>query len=207
MSKHLAAARIEELLEKLGVLRCTRGSLITKVEANHFDMRAYHVATMSLAHEVMLLVVECVVLVLASVVLEAAGAYCCWRWCCRDTATRECQGSLPKHEGVSEKAIEIGVFSQAKADGSNPARRASHCAAATRLADKGVVDLIKRLMRGQCAQAMTEEAAAALLFVRRRLVSRPGGLALTDDAGATREFLRSARRSRSTTVDAGRSRT
>ena len=45
-------------------------------------------------------------------------------------------------------------------------------------------DLIKRLLRGPGAQALTEEAAGALLFVRRRLGSRAGGLALTDDAGA-----------------------
>ena len=32
-------------------------SLITKVEANDFDARAVHVATVSLAHKVMLLVV------------------------------------------------------------------------------------------------------------------------------------------------------
>ena len=34
--------------------------------------------------------------------------------------------------------------------------------------------------RGDCC----EGAAVALLFVRRRLRSRPAGLALTDDAGA-----------------------
>ena len=45
--------------------------------------------------------------------------------------------------------------------------------------------LVKRLMRGNGAQALTEEAAAAPLIVRRRLGSRPGGLALTEDAGAT----------------------
>ena len=45
-------------------------------------------------------------------------------------------------------------------------------------------DLIERLLPGCGAQALTEEAAAALLFVNRRLGSRPGGLALTDDAGA-----------------------
>ena len=43
-------------------------------------------------------------------------------------------------------------------------------------------DMIKRLMRGRDAQALTE-AAATLLFVRRRLSSRPGGLALTHDFG------------------------
>ena len=80
-------------------------SLITRVEANHFDGRTGHVATVSLAHEVMLLVVECVVLVFALVVLAAAGAYCYRRRCCRDTATRECRGSLPKHDGASENAI------------------------------------------------------------------------------------------------------
>ena len=71
-------------------------SLITRVWANHSDARADHVATVSLAHEVVLLVVECVVLVLELVVLAAAVACCCWHWCCRDTATRDCHGSLPK---------------------------------------------------------------------------------------------------------------
>ena len=73
-------------LSKLGVRRCTRelvvASLISTVEANHFDARADHVATVSLAHEVMLLVVGCTVLVLALVVLTAA---CC---CCRDCHSR-----------------------------------------------------------------------------------------------------------------------
>ena len=45
-------------------------------------------------------------------------------------------------------------------------------------------DLIKRLLRGRGAQALTEEAPVAPLFVKRRLGSRPGGLDLTDDAGA-----------------------
>ena len=45
-------------------------------------------------------------------------------------------------------------------------------------------DLIKKLMRGRRAQARTEEAAVALLLVRRRLGSRLGGLTLTGDAGA-----------------------
>ena len=78
MTKHLAAARVEELLSKLGVRRCARelavASLITRVDAEHFDGRTYHLATVSLAHEVMLLVVECVVLVLALVFLAAAGS-------------------------------------------------------------------------------------------------------------------------------------
>ena len=47
-------------------------SLITSVEANHFDARADHVATVSLAHEVMVLVVGCVVLVLVTPPLESA---------------------------------------------------------------------------------------------------------------------------------------
>ena len=51
-------------------------SLITKVEANDFDARAVHVTTVSLAHEVMLLIVVCVVLVLALVALAGAGADC-----------------------------------------------------------------------------------------------------------------------------------
>ena len=37
-------------------------SLITRIEADHFDVRTDHVATVTLAHEVVLLVVECVVL-------------------------------------------------------------------------------------------------------------------------------------------------
>ena len=142
MTKHLAPARVEELLSKLGVRRCTTGlvvaSLITKVGANHFDARADHVATVSLAHEVTLLVVGCVVLVLALVVLAVAGPYCCWHRCCRDTATRECQGSLPRYEGVSETAIgPIRGVRQAKADAGNSARRASRCVVATWLVDKG----------------------------------------------------------------------
>ena len=80
----------------------------------------------------------------------------------------------------------LRVFSQANADASNPAKRASRCVVTTWLADKGLLeDLIERLSRGHGAQALTEEAAVALLFVRRRLGSRPGGLALTDDAGAS----------------------
>ena len=45
-------------------------------------------------------------------------------------------------------------------------------------------DLIKRPLRERGAQVLTEEAAVALLFVRRRSGSMMGGLALTDDAGA-----------------------
>ena len=51
--------------------------LITSVEVNHFDAHADHVATVSFAHEVILLVVGCVVLVLALAMPAAAGAYCC----------------------------------------------------------------------------------------------------------------------------------
>ena len=75
-------------------------SLTTRVEADYLDGRDSqpctrgHVAGRGV----------CVVLVLALVVpAAAAAAYCCWRRCCRDTATRECWRSLPKHEGVSEK--------------------------------------------------------------------------------------------------------
>ena len=62
MTKHLAAARVEELLAKLGVRPCTRGLvvayLITKVEANDFDARAVHVATVSFAQWGRLLVAQ-----------------------------------------------------------------------------------------------------------------------------------------------------
>ena len=67
-------------------------SLITKVEVNDFDVRVVHVTTVSLAHEVMLLIVGCVVLVLALVALAGAGAGCWWHKCCRDTAPREHRG-------------------------------------------------------------------------------------------------------------------
>ena len=63
------------VLSKLGGRRVI-ASLNTRVEANHFDARSDHVATVSLAHEA---------LVLALVVLAGAGACCCWRWCCRGT--------------------------------------------------------------------------------------------------------------------------
>ena len=126
LTKHLAAARAVELLAKLGVRRCTRGlvvaSLITKAEANDFDARAVHVATVSLAHKVMLLVVGCVILVLALVALAGAGADCWWHRCCRDTA----------HSRVPE------VFSQAKADAGNSPRRDSRCVVATWQVDTGV---------------------------------------------------------------------
>ena len=163
-------------------------SLITRVEASHLDGRFDHVAMVSLAHKVTLLVVECVVLVLALVVQAAAGSYCCWRGCCRDTATRECcLGFLPRCEGASENSIMTD----------------SECSVRRRLREATLRDelrialwrrrglpaswkevLIKRLMRGHGVWALTEEAAAALLFVRRRSCSRSGGLALTDDAGA-----------------------
>ena len=54
-------------------------------------------------------------------------------------------------------------------------------------------DLIERLLHENGAQALTEEAAAALLFVRRRLGSRPDGFALTDDAGAIRWIVKACR--------------
>ena len=54
MTKHLAGARVEELLSKLGVRLCARGRvvafLVASVEANHFDGRTDHAATLSCAH-------------------------------------------------------------------------------------------------------------------------------------------------------------
>ena len=54
MPKHLAAARYEELCQNSGC-DYVRGGLwshprVTGVEANHFDLRADYVATVSLAH-------------------------------------------------------------------------------------------------------------------------------------------------------------
>ena len=53
---------------------------LAEARRDHLNGRTDHVATVSLALEVMLLLVGCVALVLAFVVLAAAGAYCCWRW-------------------------------------------------------------------------------------------------------------------------------
>ena len=97
MTKHLAAARVEELFSKLGVRRCTRGACgrildYESAEAHHFDARADHVATVSLAHEVMLLVVECVVLCWHWLCWQLLVPYCCWHRCCRDTATPRVPG-------------------------------------------------------------------------------------------------------------------
>ena len=118
MTKHLAAARIEELLTKLGVRRCARelvvASLFTKVEANRFDARADHAAAVNLEHEDMLPIVECVVLVLVLVMLAVAGACCCWFRCGHDTATRERQESLPRCEGVGETAVVTNPGSSAR---------------------------------------------------------------------------------------------
>ena len=99
----------------------------------------------------------------------------------------------------------IGVFSLANADGSRLERQALRCD------DEACVkeDLIKRLLRGRGAQALTEEAAAVPVFVRRRSGSRPSGRALTDDAGTIGWKVEACQgeRSRSTTVDVARSRT
>ena len=77
MTKHPMPARIEELLSKFGVRRCTRSfvtaSLFARVGADCFDGRTERVATVSVAQEVVLLVVVCVFLVLVLVVLAAAG--------------------------------------------------------------------------------------------------------------------------------------
>ena len=54
-------------------------------------------------------------------------------------------------------------------------------------------DLIKRLLHESGAQALTEEAAAALLLVRRRLGSKPDAFALTDDGGAIRWIVKACR--------------
>ena len=157
LTKHLAAARVEELLPKLGV-RC----LITRVEADHFDARADHVARVRIEHEVMLLVVECVVVVLALVVLAAAGAYCWWRWCCRDTATR-----VPRVFGEVRRCQpechrdRVGVFSQAKADAI--------------LRDKLRVAFWRRVLPTR--RGLKED------LIKRLLRVLPG-LALTDGAGA-----------------------
>ena len=163
MTKHLAA-RVEELLAKLGVRRCARGlvvaSLITKVEANDIDARAVHVATVSLAHDLVLLIVGCAVLVLALV--AGAGADCWWHRCCRDTATREYGGCSARRRLMQATLRdEIRVVSWRRA-----------------FSIRGLKDLIKRLLHENGAQALTEEAATALLLVRRRLGSRPDGLGL-----------------------------
>ena len=92
---------------------------------------------------------------LAFVMLAAAGAHCCWRRCCRDTATRECERSSPKCEG------------QAKADGSNPARRASHCVQARILADEGVEGRSDQETDAQARRAGTDGRSSSGAVVRQ----------------------------------------
>ena len=140
MTKYLAAARVKELLSKFGVRRCARGlvvaSLITRVEANHTDGHTDHVATVSLAHEVMLLVV---------------GWFWCSHWSFWHLLGHTSVGvrvvvTPPLERGVFTEVRRrqrechrdrFGVFSQAKVDASNPARRASRCVVATWLANEG----------------------------------------------------------------------
>ena len=165
--------------------------LITKVEAKDFDARAVHVATVSLAHKVMLLVVGCVILVLALVALAGAGADCWWRRCCRDTATREYRRCSARRRLVQATLRdEIRVVSWRRGLSTRELKK----------------DLIKRLLHEDGAQALTEEAAAALPLVRRRLGSKPGGFALSDDAGQSGGSSRRAGRSLSTMMDVRRSR-
>ena len=192
MTKHLAAARVEELLAKLGVRRCARGlvvaSLFTEVEANHFDARAVHVATVSLCargHD-------------ADRWVRGTGARigCASIRCCRDAATREFQEALSRYEGVS-------VATDVTDSGGSARRRLMLATLRDELrvvswrrglSTRGLKeDLIKRLLHGHGAQALTEEAATALLFVRRLLGSRPDGFALTDDGGAIRWIIEACR--------------
>ena len=171
--------RVEELLAKLGVRRCASGLVVASlIEANDFDARAVHVATVSLAHEVMLLIVGCVVLVLVLVALAGAGADCWWHRCCRGTATREyrvCSARRRLMQATLRDEIRVVSW---------------RCGLSTRGVKE---DLIKRLLHENGAQALTEEAAAALLLVRRRLGSKPDGFALTDDAGAIRWIVKVCR--------------
>ena len=177
------ASRVEELLSELGVRRCARSlvvaSLITTVGANHFD----HMVAIGVPGR------GCCGSSSRVGCARSCWAYCCWRWCCRDTTTRECQASLPKRGGISEHAVAIE----------------SECSARRRLIEAVLRDELRIALRrrglpargaegrldqetvgGRGALALTEEAAVALLFVRRRLGSRLGGLALTDDAGDNR---------------------
>ena len=79
------------------------------------------------------------------------------------------------------------MFSQAKTDAGNSRDEIRVVSWRRGLSTRGLKkDLIKRLLHEDGAQALTEEAAAALLLVRRRLGSKPEGFALTDDAWAIR---------------------
>ena len=126
----------------------------------------------------MLLVVGCVILVLALVALAGAGADCWWHRCSRDTATREYRRCSARRRLMQATLRdEIRVVSWRRG-----------------LSTRGLKeDLIKRLLHEAGAQALTEEAAAALLLVRRRLGSKPDGFALTDDAGAIRWIVKACR--------------
>ena len=96
-------------------------------------------------------------------------------------------GSLPKRGGTSENPTAIELKCSAWRRLMQATLRDELRVALCRRglpAREPKEDLIKRLMRGRRAQARTEEAAVALLLVRRRLGSRLGGLTLTGDAGA-----------------------
>ena len=142
MTKHLALARVEELLSMFGVRRCTRGHLVAclfrRVETNHLDGRTYHVATVSLAHKVTLLVVcgpgarisragSCWGILLLALVLSRH----------RHSRVPEVCAEAPRRQRERHRC-RVGVFSHERADGTNPARRASHLVAATRLVGKEV---------------------------------------------------------------------
>ena len=128
MTKHLALARDEEPLSGLWSATVFEGACGRVHEIHESRLTTLtgctdHVATVSPAQEIMLLVVVCVVLVARTwSCLQLLRAYCC--------SLETCQGSLPKYDGVSETAIatESECSARTKADGSNLARRASRIA-------------------------------------------------------------------------------
>ena len=111
MTKHLAEARVEEPLSKLGCATVCEGACGRTL---NYESRGQ---PLSRAHrprvdEVMLLVVGRVVLVLALV--ELAGALAVGVGVVVTPPLEECQGSLLEHEGVQRESQRdpIGVFSQ-----------------------------------------------------------------------------------------------
>ena len=90
MTKHLAATRMEELLRRLGVLRCARGlvvaSLIAGAEAESLEEFEDRELSNAMRRAVVYLTLIFAALILVGVIRYSRG-----RWCCHDTAGHECE--------------------------------------------------------------------------------------------------------------------
>ena len=188
MPKHLAAARYKELCQN-SMCDCVRGGRCGRI----LELRESRLttltcvpdyATVSLAHRGH---VGC-----RGVHGSGARTGSCWQLLGHaavgtgvvvTTATRECQGLTEVRRRQRERIVTDLECSARRRLIQATLREELRVALWRRgLPTRGKKEnLIKRLMRWCGAQALTEEAA-----VRWRLGSRPGGLALADDAGANR---------------------